>query len=274
MSSPLFNAVADAVEYAAFESETKLPDDVLRVLKKSYESETYPAARGEFENIFENLKIASDKKVPICQDTGIFTIYITIPDNIPLTQEIYDAAAEGIKRATKSVPLRPNAVNPITRVNTKNNCGDEIPSIHITPAEKFTVTVLPKGAGSENMSQIKMLLPSETDKIADFVVQAVRDADAKPCPPIIVGVGIGGTFDKAASLSKEALLLPADEMTEFEKDICDKINALKIGAMGLGGDITAMAVKVKYAACHTASLPVAVNIQCWCCRRKTAEVKL
>ena len=122
------------------------------------------------------------------------------------------------------------------------------------------------------MSQIKMMLPSEVGSIADFVCEVVKTAGSRPCPPMVVGVGIGGTFDSAPALAKEALLLPIDSMDEFEQSICDKINELGIGAMGLGGKTTALAVKVKRGACHTASLPVAVNIQCWCCRRRRVEL--
>ncbi|MBR5815192.1 MAG: fumarate hydratase, partial [Methanocorpusculaceae archaeon] len=161
---------------------------------------------------------------------------------------------------------------PISRHNSGNNCGAGMPSIHILPGDKFSVTVLPKGAGSENMSQIKMMLPSEVGSIADFVCEVVKTAGSRPCPPMVVGVGIGGTFDSAPALAKEALLLPIDSMDEFEQSICDKINELGIGAMGLGGKTTALAVKVKRGACHTASLPVAVNIQCWCCRRRRVEL--
>lgn len=271
-SSDLFERIAVAVESAIHDAETTLPEDVVSSLKKAYTHEDSTVARGEYENIFANLKIASEKDVPICQDTGLIVIFITIPKDIPFTDELTRAAYEGVRRATNSVPLRPNVVDPLTRENTKTNCGDLMPSVHIMPGDEFSITVLPKGAGSENMSQIKMMLPSEVDKIADFVVDVVRDAGSRPCPPIVVGVGIGGTFDSAPLLAKSALLSPIDSMDEFEQDICDRINKLEIGPMGLGGKTTALAVKVCRASCHTASLPVAVNIQCWCCRRK--EVKL
>jgi len=267
MSSPFFDKVSSAVEDAIHEAETRLPADVIRALETAYRNETSPVAKGEFENIFENLRIAKEKDVPICQDTGLLILYITIPEDMPLSQELYDACADGVRKATEFVPLRPNAVNPISRENSKNNCGIGLPAIHITSGKEFTVTVLPKGAGSENMSQIRMMLPSEVEKIPEFIVSVVRDAGSRPCPPIVVGVGIGGTFDSAPMLAKEALLEPIDVMDEYEQKICDEINKLGIGPMGLGGKTTALAVKVKRGFCHTASLPVAVNIQCWCCRR-------
>ena len=272
MPSPFFEKVASAVEAAIHDAETELPADVISVLQKAYETETSSVAKGEYENIFANLKIAKERDVPICQDTGLIIVYITLPPEIPYTAELYEAAAEGVRRATLSVPLRPNAVDPVSRHNSGDNCGQGMPSIHIMPGDKFTVTVLPKGAGSENMSQIKMMLPSEVEKIPEFVTEVVKTADSRPCPPIVVGVGIGGTFDSAPALAKEALLEPIDSMDEFEQSLCDRINELGIGAMGLGGKTTALAVKVKRGACHTASLPVAVNIQCWCCRRKRVEL--
>ncbi|HJJ43186.1 MAG TPA: fumarate hydratase [Methanocorpusculum sp.] len=269
---PLYNRLASAVEEAIRQAETILPPDVEEALHTAYNKETSPTARGEFENIFANLQIAREKSIPICQDTGILVIYLTIPESVRLTTKLYDAVSEGIRRATKSVPLRPNAVDPLTRKNSGDNTGVGVPTIHIIPGDKLRVTVFPKGAGSENMSQIKMMLPSEVEKIPDFVTSVVKDAGSRPCPPVVVGVGIGGTFDSAASFAKEALLSPINHMTSYEQEICDRINRLGIGAMGLGGDTTCLAVKVKEGACHTASLPVAVNIQCWCSRRGIVEV--
>jgi fumarate hydratase subunit alpha len=200
-------------------------------------------------------------------------IYLTVPPDVPLTLELYNAVAEGVRRATKEVPLRPNVVDPLTRHNTNDNTGAGMPAIHVNPGKKLVVSVLPKGAGAENMSRIAMLLPSQKDQIEKFVVETVYLAGSRPCPPVIVGVGIGGTFDGAAALAKEALLEPVDSMTDYEQQILCAINKLGIGPMGLGGDFTALAVKVKTAGCHTASLPVAVNIQCWANRHATVEVK-
>jgi fumarate hydratase subunit alpha len=149
-----------------------------------------------------------------------------------------------------------------------------MPAVHIHPGNRFTVTVLPKGAGAENTSRIVMLLPSEREKIPEVVAETVCFAGGRPCPPVVLGVGIGGTFDLAAALAKEALLLPIDSMNAFEQRIYNRVNALGIGPMGLGGDITTLAVKVRMADCHTASLPVAVNVQCWAHRRATIEVEV
>ncbi len=274
MNPLLFERLASAVFEATRDAEIFLPVDVETALVNAAEKETNPVARGELANILENLRKAKDLSVPICQDTGIPVVYLTVPPEVPVTQELYDAVTEGIRRATKLVPLRPNGVDPISRHNSGDNTGEGLPPVHILPGHSLRVTVLPKGAGSENMSQIKMMLPSEAAKIPKFVVDVVLAAGARPCPPIVVGVGIGGTFDGAAALAKEALLEPIDVMDEYEQKLCNAVNTLGIGPMGLGGDTTALAVKVKRGFCHTASLPVAVNIQCWCCRRGVREVEL
>jgi fumarate hydratase subunit alpha len=270
---PLLSALADATFEAYKSAVIRLPPDVLQVIKKAAAAETNPVARGEFANILKNIEVAERLGVPMCQDTGVPVIYLTLSPDVPLTQKLYDAVGEGVRRATKEVPLRPNVVDPLSRHNTNDNTGAGMPAIHVKPGKKFTVTVLPKGAGAENMSRIVMLLPSQKDQIEKFVVETVYLAGSRPCPPVIIGVGIGGTFDSAAALAKEALLEPVDTMTASEEQILCAVNRLGIGPMGLGGDFTALAVKVKSAGCHTASLPVAVNIQCWTNRHATVEVK-
>jgi len=271
--SAVLRALALATADALREAVIYLPPDVKRAIGLAAARETNPAAKGEFENLIKNIAVAEELGVPLCQDTGVPVVYLTLPPNVPLTRDLYDAVADGVRRATEAVPLRPNVVDPFTRHNSKDNTGTGMPAIHTRPGEKFLVTVLPKGAGAENVSRITMLLPSKKDEIEKFVVETMLLAEGKPCPPVVLGIGIGGTFDGAAALAKEALLLPIDKMTAFEQQLCDAVNRLGIGPMGLGGDTTALAVKVKTAACHTASLPVAVNVQCWACRRATVEVK-
>ena len=270
---PVLSALADATFAAYREAAICLPPDVVKVIKKAAGAETNPVARGEFANILKNIEIAEKAGVPLCQDTGVPVVYITLPPDVPLTQGLYDAVADGVRRATKEVPLRPNVVDPLTRHNTGDNTGAGMPAIQVTPGEKFTVTILPKGAGAENSSRIAMLLPTHVYGIEGFVVETMLHAGGKPCPPVFLGIGIGGSFDLAANLAKEALLLPVDSMTAYEQQICDSVNKIGIGPMGLGGDHTALAVKVKTAACHTASLPVAVNVQCWANRHATREVQ-
>jgi fumarate hydratase subunit alpha len=249
-----------------------LPDDVKRALARAHASETGTVALGEYENITRNIEAAERLGVPLCQDTGVPVVYLSLPPRVPFSPALFDGVAEGIRRATAAVPLRPNVVDPLTRHNSGDNTGAGMPAVHVRPGERFAVTVLPKGAGAENVSRIAMLLPSQTTKIEEIVVATMLAAEGRPCPPVVLGVGIGGTFDSAPALAKEALLQPIDTMDEFEQKLCDAVNRLEIGPMGLGGKTTALAVKVKTAACHTASLPVAVNVQCWANRHATVEV--
>jgi fumarate hydratase subunit alpha len=272
--SRIHEALADATFRAYREAVITLPPDVIRAIGRAAETETNPVAQGELANIRKNMELAENFRIPLCQDTGVPVVYLTLPPSVPLTSGLFDAVAAGIRRATDEIPLRPNVVDPLTRKNTGDNTGAGMPAVHVKPGETFTVTVLPKGAGAENVSRIVMLLLSEKDRIPAAVVETVLNAMGKPCPPVILGVGIGGTFDGAAALAKEALLEPVDTMTQYEEQICRAVNRLGIGPMGLGGDTTALAVKVKAACCHTASLPVAVNVQCWANRHATVEVKL
>jgi fumarate hydratase subunit alpha len=269
----LLDAVTKATSRAIFEAEIFLPDDVRSVLDQAALKETDPVAQGEFSNILANIDQAKALRVPICQDTGVHVIYVTLPPEIPLTSDLLNAISDGVRLATMEVPLRPNVVSPLSRKNTDDNTGPGMPAIHVRPGAFLSITAMPKGAGSENMSRAAMLLPSKTEDIRRFVVETMVIAGGKPCPPVILGVGIGGTFDGVAALAKEALLLPVDRMDPFEQELCNMVNDLGIGPMGLGGDTTALAVKVKTASCHTASLPVAVNVQCWACRRATVEVQ-
>jgi len=269
----LFAALADATFEAYKSAVIRLPPDVLAVIRKAAAAEKNPVARGEFANILKNIEIAERLGVPLCQDTGVPVVYVTVPPGIPYSSSLCDAIAEGVRRATEGVPLRPNVVDPLTRHNTGDNTGIGMPAVHVMPGKTFTVTILPKGAGAENSSRIAMLLPSHAYGIEGFVVETMLHAEGKPCPPVFLGIGIGSTFDGAAALAKEALLEPVDTMTDFEQQLCDAVNRLGIGPMGLGGDTTALAVKVKTAGCHTASLPVAVNVQCWANRHATVEVK-
>jgi fumarate hydratase subunit alpha len=272
--SRLYTAITEATARALREAAINLPADVVTLIQAAFSRESSPAARGELENILENVRVARENGVPLCQDTGVPVIYVTLPPDHPYNAALFDAVADGVRQATREVPLRPNVVSPLMRENTGDNTGLGMPLIHTRPGERLTITVLPKGAGSENVSRVVMLLPSQRGDISRVVSETVLIAGGRPCPPVIIGVGIGGTFDGAAALAKEALLEPIDTMDPFERGICATVNKLGIGPMGLGGDTTALAVKVKIAGCHTASLPVAVNIQCWAGRRATVEVVL
>lgn len=268
----LFVAVSEATCRAIRDAEIRLPPDVVEAIREAARNETSDIARQELGHILENIALAGRLGVPICQDTGVPVVYLTIPPAVPVSTDLLEAVAEGVRKATREVPLRPNAVLPLDRINSGDNTGPGMPAVHIRPGKRLVVTVLPKGAGAENMSRLAMLLPTEKDQIPRFVAETMLIAGGRPCPPVVLGVGIGGTFDGVAALAKEALLEPIDTMDPFEQELCDAVNALGIGPMGLGGKTTALAVKVKTAACHTASLPVAVNVQCWAARRATREV--
>ncbi len=302
-----YEDVVQSVVDLLLRAETRLPDDVTAALTDARGRETDPTARAQIEAILENIELAATRKVPICQDTGILIFFVEIGRDCTIDFDIKDAIRDGVAKATEIVPLRPNAVHPITR-EPSGNVGIGLPDIilDINEGDRIRITVMPKGAGSENVSRLAMLNPSQVADIKRFVLETVADAGGKPCPPVIVGVGIGGSFDKAARLAKKALLreiydntsgvdacvngsaadacinafgvdardgvLIACVMDDFEREILDAINSLGIGTMGLGGDITALAVHIEYAHCHTASLPVAVNIQCWANRRASVEL--
>jgi len=266
-------AVAQATADALREAETHLPGDVTAALRHAYEAEDNPVARSELEAIFENIDTAERLSVPICQDTGVPVVYITIPPDVPFTDAITEGVCDGVRQATADIPLRPNVVSPCTRENTGDNCGMGMPAVHVTPGDTFTLTVLPKGAGSENVSALRMFLPSEAGKITEFITECMLRAGGKPCPPVILGIGIGSTADGALALAKEALLEPLGEMNTMEQEIHTAVNALGIGPMGLGGKTTCIGVRIREGGCHTASLPVALNVQCWAARRATVEVQ-
>jgi fumarate hydratase subunit alpha len=269
----LYSAVTEATFRAFREAEIRLPPDVVAAIRSAADRETDAVALNELANILENIALAGKLDLPICQDTGVPVVYLKLPPSVPFSEQLLDAIADGVRRATRDIPLRPNVVSPMDRRNSGDNTGPGMPAVHVRPGERLEITVLPKGAGAENMSRCVMLLPTEKGRIPGFVTQTMLLAGGKPCPPVVLGVGIGGTFDGAAALAKEALLLPIDHMDAFEQELCDAVNELGIGPMGLGGKTTALAVKVKMADCHTASLPVAVNVQCWASRRATVEVR-
>lgn len=270
-----YEDVVGAVVDVLRRAETELGDDVVKALKHAYKNETEEIARRNLAAILENIDAAGKLKVPMCQDTGLPVFFVEIGRELCIDFDLKGAVAEGVEIATREVPLRPNAVEPLTRKNPRNNVGDGMPQVNVdfVDGDSLRITVLPKGAGSENVSALKMMLPGQVNEIPRFVVEVVKKAGGKPCPPIIVGVGIGSTFDGAAKLAKKALLRDITRMDEYEMRILDAVNSLGIGPMGLGGKTTALAVLVEKGYCHTASLPVAVNIQCWANRRASVVLR-
>jgi fumarate hydratase subunit alpha len=258
---------------------TRMTDDVVNELKNAMKNETEEVPRMQLKAILDNLELAEKTTTPLCQDTGVTIFYVSLPRC--LNVDVEKGIIEGVREATKVVPLRPNAVHPLTRKNPGDNVGRKMPYVNFKVWDKdyIEITVMTKGAGSENMSQLAMLTPSQGVKgVKEFILNVVLKAGSNPCPPTILGVGIGGSSDIAAKLAKEALLRPIDkpnedaEIASMEKELKDALNDLGIGVMGLGGKTTVLGVNIEYAFCHTASLPVAVNVQCWAARRGTAQI--
>ena len=258
-------------------ASTKLPADIGWALEAAAGWETGEIAYSQLGAIMENAKKAEFLGRPMCQDTGLPIFYVSGKFDSSVKADIEKA----VRRATEELPLRPNLVDPITRENTGDNTGISSPFIHFNPTEDdfLEITVLPKGAGSENMTRLAMLNPADgIEGIKRFVIDAVLDAGGRPCPPSIVGIGIGGTSDVCVSMAKEALLLPLSSrnpdktIAALEDELFMKLNDSGLGPMGLGGQTTVLGVRIKKAGCHTASLPVAVNIGCWATRRATVRI--
>ncbi|WP_209625774.1 fumarate hydratase [Methanobacterium petrolearium] len=263
------------------EAVIKLPSDVKKAIEYAYNSEKDETALLNLEAILENIKIAEKQSIPLCQDTGLPIIFVKMGDVD--VENLKDGLINGVMKATSKVPLRPNVVDPLTRRNTGNNIGRHIPQIDVelVDGELLEITVFPKGFGSENNNALNMALPGEgKEGIKDFVLETVLAAGGKPCPPIVVGVGIGGSSDMALKLAKKALLReigehhPEERMANLEKEMLEMVNSTGIGPMGMGGKTTALDVKIEYADTHTAGLPIGVCIQCWAARRATGILKI
>ena len=258
-----------------------LPEDVKQALNKAYVEETDETGKTQLKAILDNLECAEKEHAPICQDTGTITFYIKAGGEASNLDKIENALIAATKRATGEVPLRPNAVNPFTQKNSGDNTGKLIPWINweIVPGDEIEITALPKGGGSENVCVMGMLVPGEgITGVKKFVVDAVIEADGKPCPPNILGVGIGGGSDIALKIAKKALLRPLNvpnqdpKIARLEKEILDAVNMTGIGPMGLGGKTTILGVNINYAYRHPASYPAAVAFNCWAARRATARI--
>ncbi|MBX4261246.1 fumarate hydratase [Clostridium estertheticum] len=257
-----------------------LSGDIRNKLTKSREKETWDIAKGVLDKILINADIARNEKMPMCQDTGMTCVFIEIGQEVHVVGgSLEDAINKGVAAGYEDGFLRKSVVkDPIDRVNTKDNTPAII-YYDIVQGDKFKITVAPKGFGSENMSQIKMLKPSDGLKgVKEFILKVVKEAGPNPCPPIVVGVGIGGTFDKAANLAKRAAVRPTEEVSSkpfyanLEKELKEEINKLGIGPQGFGGKTTALAVNIETYPTHIAGLPVAVNINCHAARHATKEL--
>jgi fumarate hydratase subunit alpha len=256
-----------------------LDDDVTALLVKAEQTEVSELGKNILAAVLKNLQIAREKSIPICQDTGMAVVFLEVGQDVHITGgNLADAINEGVRQGYTQGYLRKSVLSPLTRINT----GDNTPAVihtEIVPGDSLKITVAPKGAGSENMSRLGMLKPADgIPGVKEFVLQAVRDAGGCPCPPVIVGVGIGGTMEKAAWLAKKALLRPAGSpspdllVAGMEQELLTSINKTGIGPQGVGGSITALAVQIETYPTHIAQLPVAVNIQCHVARHREAVI--
>ena len=271
--------ISEVVARLCIDANYHLPPDMKKQIISASKEESWETASIILDQIIENFNIADENLQPICQDTGLACVFLSIGQDVHIKGNLEEAVNEGVRKGYSQGYLRKSVVSdPLNRVNT----GDNTPAMiyyDICPGDKIKITVAPKGFGSENMSQIKMLKPSDgIEGVKDFVIKVVEDAGPNPCPPIVVGVGIGGTFDKAAYLAKKALMRPVDQRNsedfyaELEEELLEKINALGIGPQGFGGRTTALAVNIEKFPTHIAGLPVAVNINCHVTRHMTEEI--
>lgn len=268
------DTVVDAVAKLCIDANRYLPADVRRAFEAAQANEDNPVAREVFRQLLENADLAEESGLPLCQDTGLAVLFVEVGENLVVEGGIRDAINEGVRKGYAEGFLRKSACDPFSRANT----GDNTPAIihfDLVPGESLKISFMAKGGGSENMSRVTMLAPSQGfEGIKNFILDRVAEAGPNPCPPILVGIGIGGTFENAAILSKKALLRELDdthpdpEIAAKENELLGLINDLGIGPMGLGGKTTCLAVKIAMAPVHLASLPLAVNIQCHSARHK------
>lgn len=272
-------AITETVARLCVEANTRLPADVEAALAAARETEDWPSACEGLDLLQQNLAVAAKQQLPICQDTGMACVFVRLGGGVRIDGDLTAAVNEGVRQGYEQGYLRKSIVaDPLRRVNT----GDNTPALltlEWTAGETLEITVAPKGAGSENMSRLAMLKPADGEAgVRRFVLETVRTAGANPCPPVIVGVGIGGSFDKAALLAKKALLRPLDVpnpdpcYAALEAQLLDEVNTLGIGPQGFGGRTTALGLSIEAAPTHVASLPVAVNMSCHATRRASARL--
>lgn len=278
-----YQVVEDAAKELYIRALCDLPPDVREALKRAYNKETNPTAREVFKAIFKTIEVADEHKTLICQDTGLPIYMVKIGSKFPWNgYEIKNRLSEGAKRATREFPFRGSSTHPLTRINPQTSVGEGLPVIYydfVENGEHLDILMIPKGSGSENMSTMKMFYPAHgINALKKFVVDAVFESGANPCPPGVIGVGIGGTADLVMRLAKEAIVRPIGqrnpdpEIAKMEKELEEAINSMGRGPMGLGGDITTLAVHIETAYTHITQNPIAVNTQCWPARRARAKI--
>lgn len=269
--------VSDAVRALCISANKQLPEDIVCAMRRAVEDEPWPLARDTLGVLCQNIDAAGECCLPVCQDTGLACVFAQLGQDVHIEGDFAAAVNEGVRRGYDEGYLRKSVVcDPLRRVNTGDNTPAAI-TVELVPGDKLKLTVVPKGFGSENMSRLAMLKPADgAEGVKRFVVETVKAAGSNPCPPVVVGVGIGGTFDKAAVLAKHALLRPIDQpnadafYAALERELLDEINALGIGPQGFGGKTTALGLNIETMPTHVAGLPVAVNISCHVTRRASA----
>lgn len=271
--------ISSLVARLCIQANTSLPADIRAALDKAHEEEPWPLARTTLGLLQDNLTLAGEKCLPICQDTGMACVFVELGQQVALEGDLEEAIHEGVRRGYDQGYLRKSVVgDPLNRVNT----GDNTPAFittHLVPGDTLTITVAPKGAGSENMSRLAMLKPADgVEGVKEFILDTVLKAGSNPCPPIVLGIGIGGSFDKVAYLAKKALLRPIDQpnpdpyYAALEQELLEKINATGIGPQGFGGRTTCLGLAIEQMPTHVACLPVAVNMSCHVTRRATGSL--
>jgi fumarate hydratase subunit alpha len=271
--------ITPVVKQLCIDANYHLGEDVLSALDKAIEAEESPTAKEVLRELIANASIAREEKVPICQDCGLAVVFLEIGQDVHITGgDLKDAINEGVRQGYEQGYLRRSACHPVSRKNT----GDNTPAIihvEIVPGETMKIVFAPKGGGAENMSRVTMLAPAAgIEGVKDFVVNRIKESGSNPCPPTIVGIGIGGTFERSAILAKKAILRemgernPDPELAKIEQDILETVNRLGIGPMGYGGTTTSIEVFLEMEPCHIASLPLAVNVQCHAARHKEAVI--
>ena len=269
--------ISDAVAALCIRANKELPEDIVRAMRFAAAEEPWPLAKSTLGVLCENIDAAAEWALPVCQDTGLACVFAELGQDVHIEGDFTQAVNEGVRRGYAEGYLRKSVVcDPLRRVNTGDNSPAAI-TVELVPGDALKLTVIPKGFGSENMSRLAMLKPADgVEGVKRFVVETVQAAGSNPCPPIVVGVGIGGTFDKAAALAKHALLRPIDQPNAdpyygaLEKELLEEINALGTGPQGFGGRTTALGLNIETMPTHVAGLPVAVNISCHVTRRASA----
>ena len=272
-------AITDTVARLCVQANTRLPDDIVAALDRRRKEEPWPLAKETLGLLWDNMELAEQKDLPICQDTGMACVFVELGQDVHIEGDFEQAVHEGVRRGYGEGYLRKSIVgDPLRRVNTGDNTPAAI-TLRLVPGEGCTITVAPKGFGSENMSRLGMLKPADgVEGVKKFVLDTVRQAGPNPCPPIVLGIGVGGSFDKVAYLAKHALLRPIDRpnadpyYAQLEGELLEEINAVGIGPQGFGGQTTCLGLSIEAAPTHVAGLPVAVNVSCHVTRRATAQL--